>query len=182
MSCSRILSVLAVGGAVVSASFCVHNTRKTQNTKQKIVYVFLLLLIMFLVGFCSVALKYLENWHINGAEQSVLGQSGNYIMAVLYFSLMIFCAGDLMICKAWIWNRQVWSGCLLLIVGGLVQFSLLKHFIYLPSIILFALSNSTSVLLTALISAYFLHEKRTVSWYVTLFFSVLARLLNTFNF
>ncbi len=181
LSLWKILSILATAGAIVSASFSANDPGgpKADGIRKKMLYGMMLVLLLGLISLCSVGLKFCDNWFLNGSEESVLSQSGDLVLSVLYFFMGVPCALDLSLSRTWRWNRQAWIGGCLLTGGALVQFALLKHFIALPAMILFAMSYSTSILLTTLVSTIFYHEKRTLSWYLTLGCSVLAILLNS---
>ena len=106
-----------------------------------------------------------------------LALASNLFMAVVYFTMVLCGSLDLSLRRAWRWNKYaLWGGCMLSF-GMLASFTLQISIMGLPGIIVFALSFSTSILATALVSTFLMGEKRTISWYCTLVFSLGAILM-----
>lgn len=106
-----------------------------------------------------------------------LDVASNLFMSVVYFTMVLCGSLDLSLRRAWRWNKYALWGGGMLSFGMLASFSLQISIMGLPGIIVFALSFSTSILTTAVVSTFLMGEKRTIPWYCTLAFSLGAILM-----
>ena len=177
----KYLSIAATIGAIVSASFSSPEGEVVKHSvRDKIFYG--IILVLLLVTNCSLplSLKICSRVMIPGSDIPTSEACGNPMLAIVYFMILLCGVIDLTVGKKWVFNRYAFLG------GGLLAFGAsfgywLQLFLVgrAPAVIVFAMSNTVSILATALISVFVLREKITKSWYFTIGFSILAILLNT---
>jgi len=92
--------------------------------------------------------------------------------SVLYLVVLFFTVGDMIVLRTWTSNWQCWTGMGLNSAGTLVAFGAQLLILSEPATITFALPQSITILVTALISTLFMGEQRTTSWYGTIGFSL----------
>ena len=181
LSVCQYISIAATVGAIVSASFSSKDDgeRKKSSWGSKIVYCIILLLLVASNSTLSVALKICSKLTFANSDMTYKAGCGNVILSLVYFFIMALGAIDLTVRKQWVFNRYAYFGGIMLAVGACSAYGLQLYLVdRAPAVIVFALSNTVSILGAALISVFVFREKRTVSWYLTIGFSVLAIILN----
>ena len=128
-------------------------------------------------AFCSALKEMYSPQNAEGASSGWLALGSNLFMTAVYFTMVLCGSLDLSFRRAWRWNKYALWGGSMLSFGMLASFVLQISIMGLPGMIVFALSFSTSILTTALVSTFLMGEKRTVSWYCTLAFSLGAILM-----
>ena len=140
-------------------------------------YGILLILIMLASSVSSGSLKAAGSYtSLKGGTLS--DDCGNLLTLFLYVFLVLPAIVDLTISRAWKWQTPYfyWGALVGTIgsVGGLlVQVTLMTE----PAGIVFPVISAASILFAALISTLAFQEKRTKSWYLTLFLSILTIIL-----
>ena len=180
LSFCQYISIAATVGAIISASLsCKDDGNKESSLRNKIIYCVILLLLVLFNSTLSIALKLCSNLTLPGSGVTYKAVCGNVILSVVYFFIMVLGAIDLTVRKKWVFNRYAWCGSGLLAVGACSGYGLQLYLVdRAPAVIVFALSNTVSILGAALISVVIFKEKITRSWYFTIGFSILAIVLN----
>jgi hypothetical protein len=178
LSILQYFSLAATFGAILAGALGHDGGKHGLNLKNKIIYGILLFFILASGSILNIGLKFCSAFIEPGTQVNMLQNGSNVIMFFTYLFLGLSSAIDLTISKSWRWNKFAYWGGALLSIGAVGGFALSLAIIEAPAVFVFALSNSASILITTLISIFFMHEKRTISWYFTVGFSLLAILLN----
>jgi hypothetical protein len=178
LSILQYFSLAATFGAILAGALVHDGGKHGLKLKNKIIYGILLFFILASGSILNIGLKFCSAFIEPGTQVNMLQNGGNVIMFFTYLFLGLSSAIDLTISKSWRWNKFAYWGGALLSIGAVGGFALSLAIIEAPAVFVFALSNSASILITTLISIFFMHEKRTISWYFTVGFSLLAILLN----
>ena len=178
LSILQYFSLAATFGAILSGALGHDGGKHGLSLKNKILYGILLVLILTGASIINIGLKFCSTYIEPGTNVTMLKNGSDVIMVFTYLFLGLSSAIDLTLSKSWRWNKFAYWGGGLLSVGAIGGFALSLAIIQAPAVFVFALSNSASILIASLISTFFMHEKRTVSWYFTVGFSLLAILLN----
>ena len=70
------------------------------------------------------------------------------------------------------------TGYIFAVLSGVAAYFCIVLIMTLPAVLVFALSNTTSILAVALLSTFLFGEKRTRDWYLMVALSLLAIVLN----
>jgi hypothetical protein len=178
LSILQYFSLAATFGAILAGALGHDGGKHGLKLKNKIIYGILLFFILASGSILNIGLKFCSAFIEPGTQVNMLQNGGNVIMFFTYLFLGLSSAIDLTISKSWRWNKFAYWGGALLSIGAVGGFALSLAIIEAPAVFVFALSNSASILITTLISIFFMHENRTISWYFTVGFSLLAILLN----
>ena len=183
LSTCQYISIAATVGAIISASFAGEGDKESEKQNSsllnKIIYCIILLLLVVFNSTLPVTLKLCSRLTFANSDMTYNQGCGNVILSVVYFFIMALGAIDLTIRKSWVFNRYACYGPVLLALGACSAYGLQVYLVdRAPAVIVFALSNTVSILGTALISVWVFKEKITRSWYLTIGFSILAILLN----
>lgn len=178
LSILQYFSLAATFGAILSGALGSDGGKHGLNFKDTLLYGLLLFFILASGSVLNIGLKFCSTFVEPGTKVPMLENGSDVIMFFTYLFLGLSSAIDLTLSKSWRWNKFAYWGGALLSIGAVGGFALSLAIIKAPAVFVFALSNSASILLTTLISTFFMHEKRTVSWYFTVGFSLLAILLN----
>lgn len=180
LSIWQYISIAATIGAIISASFTTKDDVKRESSSgEKIIYCLLLLVLVLFNSTLSMALKLCTKLTLADGSMDYTKACGNVILSLVYFFIMALGAIDLTVRKKWVFNRYAWYGSGLLAIGACSGYGLQLYLVdRAPAVIVFALSNTVSILGAALISVLVFKEKITRSWYFTIGFSIAAIILN----
>ena len=183
LSVCQYISIAATVGAIVSASFSGEGSKdgekQSSSWVNKVIYCIILLLLVVFNSTLPVALKLCSNLTFLNSSVTYKAGCGNVILSIVYFFIMALGAIDLTVRKQWVFNRYACYGPVLLALGACSAYGLQLYLVdRAPAVIVFALSNTVSILGAALISVGVFKEKITRAWYFTIGFSILAIILN----
>jgi len=179
MSWFQYCSVFATAGALVTASFGADGGQVQTTWKQRIRYGALLLAILVFISVMNVGLKFCSVYCEPGASVNMADRTGNLLFFFIYLFIGIGSAADLIAGRSWVNSKYAY------ISGGLLALCAVSSYVVMisivastPAVTLFAVSSATGILGASLLSVLCFHEMRTISWYFTVGFSLLAILLN----
>ena len=181
LSIFQYFSIAATVGAIVSASFGnkTQEEQKSSSLLTKILYCIILLALVIFNSSLGIALKLCTHLTFPGSDITYNAGCGNVILSVVYFIIMACGAADLTVRKKWVFNKLSCTGGVLLGISSTTGYALLLYLVgRAPAVTVFALSSTVSILVVALISVAFMHEKINRAWFLTVGFSVLSILLN----
>ena len=180
LSICQYISIAATVGAIISASFSTKDDEKRESSSgKKIIYCLLLLVLVLFNSTLSMALKLCTKLTLSDGSMDYTEACGNVILSLVYFFIMVLGAIDLTVRKKWVFNRYAGFGSGLLAIGACSGYGLQLYLVdRAPAVIVFALSNTVSILGAALISVFVFKEKITRSWYFTIGFSIAVIILN----
>ena len=165
--------------AILAAACNTSGGKKTESLKGRLLYGGLLIAILVCISILNVGLKYAAVTIPAGGNGTLLAINGNLIMCFTYIFIGLGSSLDLTLSHSWQINKYAWIG------GGIVTVCALCSFILAlivvpraPAVVFFALSNASSILTAGLLSTFFMKEKRTFSWYLTIIFSLLDIVFN----
>ena len=138
--------------------------------RKQLVYLGYLVVIFLMAGVLGIGLKYGANGELAGSQ--------NVVMCLVYLMLFLMPVVEITATHKWTCAADFWICGGLFTLACLVQYSLILILVSLPAILVFALSNTVSLLAAAIFSTCFFHEKRTWQWYAMLSSALTAILLN----
>lgn len=173
----HIVSLFFICGAIYFASGNGKAQKEMKGWKAKLLYGAVLSAMLIFCSLCSIGLKVAFYHHAAGHEQSLLAESKELLMGMMYLCLGICSCIHLSLTKTWVFNRAGWIGGALVSLCTLGAYLLQLMIMELPASIVFAMTYSVSVLASGILSTVFFREKRTLNWYLTLACAVTAILL-----
>ena len=187
MSNCRWMGLAALIAAIAVTSFCGQDAENPRTTKDApapkrapVLLVMVVLLGMIaLLGCLDTCMKWGCRMVLSPEDTiSIMAATQNVFMALLYL-VLVACFTVHISCKhAWTMSRRGAIGCALAAITTVAFFGLKLVIVAdAPAVVTFALTCSTSMVVAALLSTLFLHEKRTCCWYATLTLCILAVLL-----
>lgn len=186
MSAWRWLGLAALIGAIAVTSFCGQDAEATRGkdlSPRKHTPVLLLMAALLgmiaLLGCLDTCMKWGCQMTLSSADSTpLMDATQNVFMTLLYLVLVACFTVHISLQHAWTMTRQGGFGCLLAAIPTVAFFGLKLVIVAdAPAAVTFALTCSTSMVVAALLSTVFLHEKRTPCWYITLTLCILAVLL-----
>jgi len=135
------------------------------------VYGAMLVLLMVLAGGVNVILKY-------AAAGPLLQAQGKILMCFVYVGMAAACGADLTLRRGWVVNRHALIGGGVCAAAALGSYLIILSIMDLPSIRIFALNSTASILTVALGTAVRFREKPDLGWYMVVVFSIAAVILN----
>ncbi len=173
----QYFSLAAAVGAILFASRGQDSGGK-ERKPWSAVYLVLLVLLFFLVSLLNIFLKYASSVPDPAGAGTLFDGQKSAIILITYIFMFLTCAADLTVSRSWVFNRYAWIGGAVLAVGGISAYFCIVLIMTLPAVLVFALSNTTSILAVALLSTLLFGEKRTRDWYLMVVLSLLAIVLN----
>lgn len=173
----HIVSLIFICCAIYFASGNGKQQKEMKGWRAKLLYGTVLSAMLLSCSLCSIGLKVAFYHHVTGHEQTLLAESKELLMGMMYLCLGICCCIHLTLTKTWVFNRAGWTGGALVSVCTLGAYLLQLMIMELPAAIVFAMTYSVSVLVSGILSTVFFREKRTLNWYLTLVCAVTAILL-----
>ena len=171
LSVCRIFSLAATFIAIVFASLGGDPAeRRRFEWRKQLMYLGYLVVIFLMAGVLGICLKY-------GADGELASQQ-NVVMCLVYLMLFLMPVLEITAARRWTASADFWICGGVFTLACLVQYSLILFLVSLPAILVFALSNTVSLLAAAIFSTCFFHEKRTWQWYAMLAAALAAILLN----
>lgn len=171
LSVCRGLSLAATFTAIVFASLGGESAGpRCFEWRKQLRYLGYLVVIFLMSGILGICLKY-------GADGELASQQ-NVVMCLVYLMLFLLPVVELSVTRRWTASADFWLCGGLFTLACLVQYSLILFLVKLPAILVFALSNTVSLLTASIYSTCFFHEKRTWQWYAMLAAALAAILLN----
>lgn len=165
--------------AILSAACNTSGGKKTESLKGKLAYGGLLIAILVCISILNVGLKYAAVTANTAGGRTILESNGNLILCFTYIFIFLSASADLTLSRSWQWNKYAWMGGGIVTTGALFSFVLALYVVpRAPAVIFFAMSNASSILTAGLLSTFFMKEKRTKYWYMTILFSLLAIIFN----
>ena len=165
--------------SILAAACNTSGGKKTDSFKGRLIYGGLLVAILVCISILNVGLKYAAVTIQGVSGKNLLAINGNLIMCFTYVFIGLGASIDLTLSRSWQINKYAWTGGAIVTVCALFSFVLALFVVpRAPAVVFFALSNASSILTAGLLSTFFMKEKRTFCWYLTIIFSVLAILFN----
>ncbi len=167
----RGLSLAATFTAIVFASLGGETAeRRKFEWRKQLIYLGYLVGIFLMAGVLGICLKY--------CADGELAKQQNVVMCLVYLMLFLLPVMEITAAKKWTLSADFWICGSVFTAACLVQYSLILFLVHLPAILVFALSNTVSLLAASVFSTCFFHEKRSWQWYAMLAAAIAAILLN----
>ena len=161
-----LAAILAVTAASLNVDGSAANGKREWKTT--LLYGLILITILACNAFNGCIMKHFGTLSsLDG--KPLIERCGMYYVAMLYLGMALFIGLDLTVGKSWNFKPRRWPllvlGCT---YGTMVGMALQTYLIRYPAAHTFTAVNSSSLLMTAVLSAILFHEKRTLWWYVTI--------------
>ncbi|MDD5582702.1 MAG: hypothetical protein PHS99_05785 [Candidatus Marinimicrobia bacterium] len=155
---------------------------KKGSLKDKFLYGFMLIIILFSNSIVFLTIRDLGSRMIPGENATYLGKYLPNIYFILYAMMAIVCGAVVSLQKV----KPESTGSLIKLglmggVGSIAGLFLLSLCARYPAAFVFTINGMITILAGTLASSFFFGEKRTLAWYLTISFGILAVILANLN-